>query len=242
MKKVIRISIALIALTALLFCCISCKRTDKDGYKDPNRKQTEYLIYTSLFGEVSIVGTTAVGVNQDYLIIPDEIDGLPVTYVDYLTTHKWSEEQGVYTHYIKKLYVAPNVHIFDYHHKIDYTEELKIIFWGEDPPKMHRIRCSTSEYLYDIYDEKYPLCVNIANISYVLNYDNAPNKSVHFVDDLEEGERVVVFPSEPIRDGYAFTGWYSEAECINKVELETFIYKKDMSNVTFYAGWQEKLH
>jgi len=42
-------------------------------------------------------------------------------------------------------------------------------------------------------------------------------------------------PSEPIRDGYTFTGWYTDKECTKKYDFN----KKITSAFTLYAGWKK---
>lgn len=44
------------------------------------------------------------------------------------------------------------------------------------------------------------------------------------------------YPTDPIRNGYKFTGWYLEKECVNK-----FNFSKDyiVESTMLYAGWEE---
>ena len=43
-------------------------------------------------------------------------------------------------------------------------------------------------------------------------------------------------PEPPTREGYRFTGWYTDAACDNLWDLENGTIETDM---TFYAGWEK---
>ncbi len=75
-----------------------------------------------------------------------------------------------------------------------------------------------------------------ANMQYMFNYDSAPNGGVAFVDDLEVNEKIEIIPMAPKHDGYLFTGWYMEPECLNRIELNGYV-KTDDEIVYLYAGW-----
>ena len=60
-----------------------------------------------------------------------------------------------------------------------------------------------------------------ANTAYMFNYENCPNDGYFFINDFEYGATIEKTPYEPIRDGYAFGGWYKESECINAWNFET---------------------
>ena len=58
-----------------------------------------------------------------------------------------------------------------------------------------------------------------------------------WIDYIEAGEKIKTMPPEPTREGYKFTGWYSDENCTNKVNLQTVV--KADSDLSFYAGWEE---
>lgn len=43
----------------------------------------------------------------------------------------------------------------------------------------------------------------------------------------------VSVPEQPVKDGYVFDGWYTEAECVNKFDFDTRIPSKTI----VYAKW-----
>ena len=87
--------------------------------------------------------------------------------------------------------------------------------------------------------------VQIANTSYIFNYENAPNEGYFFINNFENGALIENTPYEPLREGYVFDGWYKEAECINKCNFETDIYVEQydengeliFNELKLYAKW-----
>ncbi len=49
-----------------------------------------------------------------------------------------------------------------------------------------------------------------------------------------EGGTLITAPSDPSREGYTFSGWYTEKDCINKWD---FTLDKVVRSMTLYAGW-----
>ena len=48
---------------------------------------------------------------------------------------------------------------------------------------------------------------------------------------------LVTAPEEPVKEGYAFTGWYLDRECTAPWNLETDTVT---DSFTLFAGWREK--
>ena len=79
------------------------------------------------------------------------------------------------------------------------------------------------------------------------NYNENPNDGYYWVDSYNES--VITFiPPEPQRDGFAFAGWYKEAECINKWDFSIDITGKEIvlspnktydtyEGIYLYAKW-----
>jgi len=76
------------------------------------------------------------------------------------------------------------------------------------------------KYITSYYDN-FSYKVQIANTSYLFNYEGAPNSGYFFINDFERGEKIENTPYEPLRKGYTFGGWYKDAECTNKWDFET---------------------
>ncbi len=64
------------------------------------------------------------------------------------------------------------------------------------------------------------------------------NEGYSWIDYLEDGEQLTVFPPTPQREGYIFSGWFEEEECINEINLRDII--KGYDDVICYAKWYEE--
>jgi hypothetical protein len=73
-----------------------------------------------------------------------------------------------------------------------------------------------------------------ANTTYYLNYDTEINHSVHWLDDIDDGEFIEFYPPDPVRVGYQFSGWFIEPEAINE-----WIFAKDtvIDSQQLFAKW-----
>ena len=62
--------------------------------------------------------------------------------------------------------------------------------------------------------------IQIANTTYLFNYEGSPNEDVFFINNFERGGLIEDVPYKPTREGYEFGGWYKEPECVNKWNFE----------------------
>lgn len=69
--------------------------------------------------------------------------------------------------------------------------------------------------------------------SYIVTFDTKGGSSVAAV---ECGKGEVLSVAAPTKDGYAFTGWYTDSSCTVPWSMETAVVEKSM---TLYAGWME---
>jgi uncharacterized repeat protein (TIGR02543 family) len=68
-------------------------------------------------------------------------------------------------------------------------------------------------------------------VLFSLNYEGAPDGETVEV----AAESAAEPPENPQRSGYAFTGWYTDAETTAEADFEVAI----LENTTFYAGWKK---
>lgn len=68
-------------------------------------------------------------------------------------------------------------------------------------------------------------------VTYDLNYSGAPAPSTENVVKGFSAQRIAA----PVRDGYTFYNWYSDAACTMLFDFDTSI----VDDVTIYAGWKE---
>lgn len=226
--------------------------------------ENEFFIYhytkkNSSTGElvVRIGGITEKGKAQEYLVIPDEIDG-------YIVNEIFNAKlDGYYLipYYspLKKIYISKNVKYMS-REWIAYTNQ---------PLKRIYLRCAyktvniidgQNVYAASISQKVYRSALNwyyfqgkkskdeiesmlhIANLTYLYNYEGNPNRGIYFLDDLDEGEKVIVKPTNPQREGYNFDGWYTEEEGINEVDFYIFVKENIAEETIFYAKWTKILN
>ncbi len=68
-------------------------------------------------------------------------------------------------------------------------------------------------------------------VTFDYNYTGAP---AAYVQEIESGAQVTP-PEDPQREGYAFTGWYTDASATSKADFGYGITESE----TFYAGWRQ---
>ena len=188
--------------------------------------ESEYFIYdiASKTNKVRILGLTDKGKEQEYLVIPETIDGKEVTRIGCLIradVSKIEEKYGnekyaqIKSENLKKIYIIPKIKIVHFG------------FGGERPfvdsPKLEAVLYvfNDAEFIWaeDVYSSSY-MNYQKANVSYYYNYENSPNEGYYWIDNYEYGEAIEYIPAHPIREGYRFGGWYKESECINVWNFE----------------------
>ena len=193
--------------------------------------ESEYFIYTVGYdsNRVSILGLTDKGREQEYLVIPEKIDGKEVvalSYDDY--NEKKIEEKfgdkkysGLRSDNIKKMFVVPTVTVKSGRF-FQYVKDCIEVFYVSNEVRLQD-NLQHYTYYYTNYNVEYNRRSEgiAANISYYYNYEQAPNNGYYWIDNYKYGEKIEYIPPIPERDGYAFDGWYKESDCINKWDFET---------------------
>ncbi len=98
-------------------------------------------------------------------------------------------------------------------------------------------------WIYD-YHQRF-----VGNVTYLYNYEGAPNGGYYWVDDYSLST-IEFIPPEPQRDGYKFDGWYKEMECLNKWDFSVDVTGKKIvlehnenhdvyEGIYLYAKWIE---
>ncbi len=77
------------------------------------------------------------------------------------------------------------------------------------------------------------MAVGLSNRGYLIEFDSMGGTSVESVK-LMYGDMVEP-PKQPCREGYVFTGWYRNADCLVLWHLDTDEVTEPM---TLYAGWE----
>ena len=236
-KKVIVMAMAIILLLFSIMITGCCKKDDK-------YKETEYFIYhiydAGDHKEARIDRLTEKGKQLKNIVIPEEIDGNIVTSLD---THAETPN-------LKKIIVSFNVRTIN-----SWGLSSGSLFVINFPhwPKVLYVNCEYEKcavmgggYIAtnaeESFAKRYPSLqgFSFANMQYLYNYPDSPNKDVFFIDDLNINEELEIIPENPKRDGFTFIGWYAEPECLNRLELNGYV-KTDDEIVYLYAGWKENI-
>lgn len=253
LKKIMAITLA--AMSLCMFA--SCK---SDYYPEYESGYFKYAVKTEKDGtqKAYILGLTESGLEQTVLVYPEEIDGIsvygigydrPLGFVGHEAVGEFRSEnlQKFYFPHMPKETTVSNVGISFYNGRI--------VYWNLNEDD-NRVRCGTQGAIFGFnYVEQghwlkdYPNPI-IANVSYLYNYEGNPNEGYYWVDSYNES--VITFiPPEPQRNGFAFDGWYKEAECINEWDFSVDITGKEIvldTNKTYdtyegiylYAKWIKK--
>lgn len=72
--------------------------------------------------------------------------------------------------------------------------------------------------------------VSTFTVTFNFNYSGSKPTQVKV-----EGGKAVAEPEDPTREGYSFTGWYTEKDCENLFDFATPITK----NLVLFAGWEQ---
>ena len=188
-------------------------------------------------------------------MIPSIIDGKKVSRIGYLRRGNGAPYWAVdfKSDKLKTIYFPSGFsksYVYRFYKNIPNIER---IYWGDvifDPRLVYAADLkyiSKNNYYEQIKQhEDYFDCtkVIIANVTYYIN-DGTDNP--YFVDEVSDSV-VNVIPPTPYREGYKFTNWYKEKECINlwdfeKDKVPKIKYDADgnemYEEIKIYAGWEE---
>ncbi len=188
---------------------------------------------------IAILEVSKQGEQKKTLIIPEEIDGKKVIQIGYRNKVFMGSCYYLETENSKfnKLILPKTIQYF-YEGIPRSMWYKKVIFKDSENLEVVREFESSllSRYLYEKFIEEYGVnpSVKIANVEYVVD------GAVYFVDDYGEGE-IVEAPPEPVKEGYAFDGWYTEESHTNKWNFEenTFKLEEGQTVKSFYAKFNK---
>lgn len=229
----------------LVFIFIICGQIFKP-YEVKRDGYFQYIIvreYTDPF--IAIVGFTASGLEQEVIEIPREIDGKPVQRIGF-QDRLMLDDYYVYSENLRKMYIHDNIRYIDF-----FEEQFKqegemneshvdiMICSMNDDFSIGFHSCFKNIYFYGSMIDKININEKLspANIVFMNNYSDEINEGYYRLDNIESGE-TIPDPPDPERTGYEFTGWYTEAECVNKWNFDTPPVIEEGEEFRLYAGWQ----
>lgn len=194
------IGMVAVLLASVLTGCGEKKAGEYFEYEIMGAKENRYI---------RIMELTELGKEQEYIIIPGEIDGIKVTRLGGAYFYgAWDSEK------LKKVYVASYDEIVTGDNFFDRCKGLeKIILFFV--PTIGGYESAPGSYLsLNLPQTTGYSTSGRANVSFRYNYAGAPNDGFYWIDDLDD-ELIGYIPPAPEREGYMFGGWYKEPACIN---------------------------
>lgn len=263
MKRIINGMIAgmtaLCVIIGLTGCGVEKRLPEYDS------KYFRYAVRTYRDGsqEGYLVGFTELGAAQTELILPQEIDGVPMVGFGYQRNLGMGHEAvgEFYSEKLKRLY-APFVaqdgtwtgqNFYGSMPNAYFIQWKKLFPVGADKClKGSIIGGKVFESFFDYYSANNSYS-RLANISYMYNYEGAEDEGYYWVDSYDN-EAVSFIPPAPTREGYSFGGWYKEAECLHawdfakdrtgdEIVIESYSKYEDYKDreITYlYAKWNKE--
>ena len=223
-----------ITAQVLLFAFIACFGVSLSGCENGKFGQiplrdSGYYIYTAIENkdDTRILGLTDKGKEQEYLVIPESIDGKHVKRIGCVNALESDRVEEVYgnssysdfkSEKLKKIFVNSDIEIYSYWASFNiHLDSPK--FEGLFYIKNNKCHVSVDPYYYSTRDDQ---DCRKANVSYLYNFEKAENDGYYWIDNYDYGTKIDFVPENPKRGGgYVFDGWYKEKECINKWDYET---------------------
>ena len=222
------------------------KRTSNDYYKylvfDSDKRSNlpfdEHYIY------IVITGFTELGEQQERLDIPREIDGYPVRRIGRRQPGGFSFDNIEYIvnfpKKLKKLFVFNSLESVEncFAHSL-----LEVMNCDYNSFRFDSFGQYKTMFIYrDLYFAKFKTLdegkYSPANITFMNNYPLEDNEDKYYrLDNVEKDEKLIE-PPEPELEGYTFTGWYTEEECIYKYDFNTTLDIELGDEMVLYAGWE----
>ena len=181
---------------------------------------------------------TAQWAKKDYVIASDlRIDGGDANLADgktYAWTHRYGgkfEENISYT----EMFDALEARVKEVVENEPYDIEIKLCFPGSDKLFNESVTYygeKTANWQTNEYND--------LNTAYIWGYATTFYKVTFSGENVTSSFQKVQYnkqaeqPADPKRDGYKFTGWYTDEKCENKFDFETPITK----SMTLTAGWE----
>ena len=198
------------------------------------------------YEHIAIIGLSEEGQQKRELLIPEEIDGIPVVWLGYRSS--WTAIEGsLKSNVLEKVFLM---------HKIYEVGELMFV----GLPNFKCLVTNTNFILNEIEQQgpltklpkkealKFDSTLNSTIYANVVYYLNDGGEEICFADDCD-GEKITFVPPEPQREGYTFGGWYKEKECIKewdfeKDEVPAKAYDDEgnylFQETSLYAKWNKK--
>lgn len=259
MKKTFAIILSVLSFSLFAGCRFTACKVKEDYYPEYESGYFRYAVKTEKSGEKKayLVGLTESGAEQAALIYPEELDGIPVYGIGYVRKALLSVGNQFVGNFgsdnLEKLFFSTSLKVSPVNDTINNLHKKTFaVYWDLDSTAERIYGVKGAIFGYNFLEEDFwfkdYLSRFVANVSYLYNYDNSPNKDYYWVDSYDESA-ITFIPPDPEREGYEFGGWYKESECINEWDFETDITGKEIElgdkkpnsydGIYLYAKWIE---
>lgn len=206
----------------------------------------DYFEYAVNSYQVSIIGFTELGQEQEILEVPLDYDGLPIVQIGRKDKGLFYDNTyAVYSEKLSKLYLNEEMESLENFNCSNVevmicSNEVNLKFDEDSTPKNVYIYKSLLESGYYASGRYSP-----ANIAFMNNYSNEVNGGYYRLDNVQTGETITT-PPEPTRNTsnlsglyYTFGGWFIEPECTAEWDFEVSPTIEDDAEFRLYAKWIE---
>ena len=246
--KVLALFIGAMLLTVSLVGLVGCEYPNNPRMDPKNPVvETDYF-YVQLRrgdGYAVVFELTDLGKEQEILVIPEYVKGLPVRQVGW---KKGVNQTGFKSEKLKKVYVPYTVTSLE-GPALAFFQSVEIILLPSQSIKEYVFgggaqggKIYATEEFYSSHFENVNSIVwdgngtfFFPNLIYYYNYADAPNLGYYWFDHITN-DNVYVDPTEPTKEGYIFSGWYTELECITAWDGTK--PTSDDEEIRVYADWK----
>lgn len=245
---------SLILIAIVTFSISSCKLFDvQSSYEFIEYGDYIYALSKPTYNNKSVTylyGLTELGKQKKYLVLPSEYENKIVDYFGilcptFMPGYRFKDDfssdilEKVYIDFPlkgndinnspsenddKMAYTFVLWYIYDYFGIRHYKNRIKDVVIGNNIFFEYFLDNSI-EGINNSNTKSY-----IGNVSYIYNYDSAPNDGYYWVDNYDNS-LIEYIPPEPTRQGYKFDGWYKEEDCTNKWDFNS---DKTSSSYMYY--------
>ncbi|MFI3252367.1 MAG: InlB B-repeat-containing protein [bacterium] len=220
MKKIL-ILIIMLPILFLSSCGIDLSNTVSGDFV--------YTKWTATNDKCDISGLSSEGNKKETIVFPTVLDDIEVSDIDKPvgSTFKISNAKNVYYHgaigsNVSILYSADNINLYISGNPSHPHNELLYI-------DLKNIENHTVYIQECYYDNMLNYKINFQKGNVVYYASDKWGEYTFFIDDCDN-QMVNVIPPNPIKEGYEFTGWYTDDTYTDKWDFDNIIPSKQYDN------------
>lgn len=176
------------------------------------------------------IALTELGKEQGILVIPTMVEDYPVKYIGKPPKLPLlGEVMGALLigYNIKKIYLPFSL---DDRAWLGGIEGMDVILGKAHPESrlIDSINRFSEAQLYYLDD------LTKLNTFFMFNFDSSENEGYYWVDYIN-ASNLYIIPTDPVREGFTFDGWYYEEECTTSWDNQ--VPTSENEKLTLYAKW-----